>query len=173
MHGYGQHPNGLVHGVTSKHFGDLNWENIRIVHYRTQVPMDLLFNEALKPWNEVNVEAQCLTTQRLANIVNVWFSKETYINLLDMWERNLKLDLDPHQSRECEVFNDDVHAMANNPFTDSNLKYNLRIDLVLELSSGEIHSIVWSKAKFPIHQDRVILRFGIRLHVVHSWRLRS
>ncbi|KAI6876542.1 hypothetical protein KC338_g301 [Hortaea werneckii] len=76
MEGDLQDADGLVYRVASKHLRDLNGEDIRLVHHWSQVGMDLLLDKAFQSGNEVNVKAEHIATNRLANIVKCRTSQE-------------------------------------------------------------------------------------------------
>ena len=160
--------NSLVDRRTSQHLGDLNWEYLGRIHHRGQVAVDLLLDKSLQTRNEIDVEAEVVTTQGFADIVDGRSFQEAHLNTVDMRERDLQLDLQSHNAREGHILDNNVKSLADHGLADSNFEHNFGVDLAFELAGSHVVSVVGSETEFPVHHDNVILRLGIRFDMLHA-----
>ncbi|KAI6772017.1 hypothetical protein HG530_002975 [Fusarium avenaceum] len=171
MESHRDNTNGLVNRRASQHLCDFDREDVRSVHHRGQVAMNLLLDEFLQTGNEVDVETKAITTKGLADVVDGRSLQEAHFNTVDVRERNLQLDLEAHDAREGHIFDNNVETLADHGFSDSDLEHDLWVDFVFLLANSHISGIVGGEAKFPVHHDDVVLGLGISLDMLHTRRL--
>ena len=88
-----------------------------------------------------------------------------------MRKRGHELETDANVSREVDVFYQNRHAGADDPFTEANVEYDFRVDFLGLLARRNITDIARSETESPIHNYDVL--FGARpsSNFLDSWRL--
>ena len=81
-----------------------------------------------------------------------------------------QLDLDSHEATKGHVFDQYGEILAYQPLADSDCQYHLWVDFAFELTGGQIRDVVGCEGELPIHQDDILLRFGIRFDLVDARR---
>src|SRR5438045_7121478 len=86
----------LIYGGACQHLCNFDWEYVWSIHDWANIRMDLILNEGLEAWNEVDVEPKHVSTNWFAHVVDVWLFQEAYFYFFNVGIWDLKLDFYPH-----------------------------------------------------------------------------